>query len=527
MDPLISALLDPRAYPHPTSTVSLRETHISWVLLTGPFAYKIKKPVSLGFVDFSSAERRRHFCQEELRLNQRLAPEIYLDLVEIHGPAERATLRGEGPVIEVAVRMRQFEEEGLLSRALGTGLVSGEQLERFAKRLALFHGTAAVADPQGPFGTPEAVVAPALANLEVLRGLRPGLASLAGLQEWTHTQGLRLEASFAQRLAQGLVREGHGDLHLNNLVVHQGEVLGFDCLEFSPSLRWIDVVGDVAFLAMDLQQRGEPVLAGRVLNHWLSACGDYGSLDLWGWYLTYRALVRAKVLALRLAQLGGGRAGEGKALEEQLSSYIQQALATSAPPQPGNLILTHGVTGSGKSHIASQLCRRHGWIHLRSDVERRRLFGDWGTSFHPPRNGDRYDPSVTRELYASLLPGAAKQILGAGLTAVVDATFLKRDQRRALLTLATRLNAPVAILDCPVELGEARHRIKARQEQGSDPSEADQDVLEQQWRNNEPLQGPELLLQVVATTLEGSEALLRSRLPGAFKTTPPPHPQGC
>lgn len=527
MDPLIAALLHPRAYPHPTGPITLRETHISWVLLTGPFAYKIKKPVALGFVDFSRPEQRRHFCEEELRLNKRLAPEIYLDLVEIHGPVEQASLLGSGPVIEVAVRMHQFAEEGLLSRALGTSRVTGEQLERFAEHLARFHGDAGIAAPEGPFGTAQAVKTPALANLEVLRRINPEESTLASLQDWTLAEGRRLEACFSERLAQARVREGHGDLHLDNLVLHQGEVLGFDCLEFNPSLRWIDVLSDVAFLAMDLQQRGETVLAGRVLNRWLITCGDYGGLNLWAWYLTYRALVRAKVLALRMEQLGPGNAQERARLEDQLWSYIHQAQASRGGSGAGALILTHGVTGSGKSHLALQLCERQGWIHLRSDVERRRLFGLWGTALHPPRVGDRYSPAVTTELYECLLPQAAEQILIAGLTVVVDATFLKRSQRHPFLSLAERLRVPAVILDCPVSLEVAKGRIATRSKLGNDPSEADRTVLFEQWETQEALDPEHEPVQVVGKDLNKVEEELRSRLRGAFRTTPPPPPRRC
>lgn len=528
MDPLITALLQPQAYPHPTGAITLRETHISWVLLTGPFAYKIKKPVSLGFVDFQRPEQRRHFCEEELRLNRRLAPEVYLDLVEIHGPVEQASVQGSGPVIEVAVRMHQFAEEGLLSRALGTSRVTGEQLERFAERLARFHGEAGVASPLGSFGTPEAVKAPAMANLEVLGRIHPEAPALASLQEWTLAEGERLESRFAQRLSHGRVREGHGDLHLDNLVVHQGEVLGFDCLDFNPALRWIDVLSDVAFLAMDLQQRGETVLAGRVLNRWLITCGDYGALDLWAWYLTYRALVRAKVLALRMEQLGADDPLQRNLLDEQLWSYIAQAQGSREEGGRGAaLILTHGVTGCGKSHLAQQLCQRQGWLHLRSDVERRRLFGLWGTGLHPPRDGDRYSPDITTELYGSLLPQASEQSLKAGLTIVVDATFLQRNQRASFLNLAARLRVPAVILDCGVALEVVEAQMASRQRLGADPSEADWTVLMHQWNIQEPLLPEEEAISVGGKTVEWVEQQLRHRLPDAFRTTPPPPLRRC
>ncbi|MFN6338998.1 MAG: AAA family ATPase [Cyanobacteriota bacterium] len=510
--PLIAALLKPQAYPHPTEGIHLMETHISWVLLTGPYAYKIKKPVNLGFADFSTLELRRHFCQEELRLNRRLAPQLYRDLVEIHGPPEGANLLGDGPVIEVAVRMRQFDQQGLLPMALDAGAVDGERLEEFADRLATFHSNAAIAPPEGPYGTPEAVVAPALANLEVLRRLRPHLPALAPLAEWTDQEAQRLHTVFADRLARGQVREGHGDLHLGNLVLHQGEVVGFDCLEFNAALRWIDVLSDVAFLAMDLEHRGATDLAGRVLNRWLIARGDYGSLLTWRWYLTYRALVRAKVLALRLEQLDPRRSADREEGESQLESYLDQALRGTGPAKRGALLLTHGVTGSGKSHIARELCQRHGWIHVRSDVERRRLFGRWGTPLEAPRQGDAYSEEVSAEIYGDILPKAAEAIVQAGLTAVVDATFLQERQRQVFVALAERLGVPMVILACPVSLEEARTRLTQRQATGLDPSEADESILALHWHTLQPLSAKESSYQVIHSGAAETDRLVRERL---------------
>jgi aminoglycoside phosphotransferase family enzyme/predicted kinase len=515
MNPMIASLLQPGAYPHPADALSLLETHISWVLLSGPYAYKVKKPVNLGFVDFSTLERRRHFCQEELRLNRRLAAELYLDLVDIRGPAERAHLGGAGPVLDVAVRMVRFDPSGLLPEALATGAVTGDQMEAFAERLARFHDAAAVASPAGPHGTPEAVIAPALANLEVLERLQPERPP-SPLAAWTRREADRLQPRFADRLARGRVREGHGDLHLGNLVLHQGQVVGFDCLEFNPGLRWIDVLSDVAFLAMDLRQRQEPVLAGRFLNRWLRTSGDYGGLATWRWYLTYRALVRAKVLALRLEQLSAADAPDRPALAAGLRNYLALAEGVSGSSRPGGLLLTHGVSGSGKSHLASALCRRQGWIHLRSDVERRRLFGRWGTPLEPVWQGDAYSPSVTTALFDTRLPAAAEAVLRAGLTLVVDATFLVRSQRRVFTDLADRLGAPWLILNIPVSLALARERVAQRQKEGTDPSEADERVLLAQWQAVEPLTAAELERAVVGGGVEETEERLRQRQPDLF-----------
>lgn len=518
-NPMIAALLQPKAYPHPTSAITLLETHISWVVLTGAYAYKLKKPVNFGFLDFSSLERRRHFCQEELRLNKRLAADLYLDLVDIHGPPEAASLQGPGPVIEVAVRMRQFDQNGLLPRALAAGTLTGQQLEDFAERLAAFHGAAQVAAPGGPFGTSEAVVAPARANLEVLLRLQPGDPCLLRLQEWTHQQAQRLADVFGERLIQGRVREGHGDLHLGNLVLDQGAVQGFDCLEFNPALRWIDVLSDVAFLSMDLRQHGKEVWAGRVLNHWLMASGDYGSLATWAWYMTYRALVRAKVLALRLEQLAGENWQLHKVLEAQLHSYLQQAEQSSGSTPKGVLLLTVGVSGSGKSHLARHLCRRHGWIHLRSDVERRRLFGRWGNGVGPLRQGEVYGAEVTAEVYGKILPAATEALLQAGLTVVVDATFLTKEHRQIFLRLADRLQLPCLLLVCPISFEVARKRIASRRALATDPSEADEAVLMRQWQEWEPISNQELPHQILCRDLKAVDTLLQQRCPGLLRTT--------
>jgi predicted kinase len=296
-------------------------------------------------------------------------------------------------------------------------------------------------------------------------------------------------------------------------------VVGFDCLEFNPALRWIDVLSDVAFLAMDLQAHGQREWAARVLNRWLGACGDYASLLTWRWYLTYRALVRAKVLALRLEQLADPGSKERKALHSQLETYLHQAIRSSASSGPGALLLTHGVSGSGKSHLASQLCQRHGWIQLRSDVERRRLFGGWGIALAPPRQGEVYSPEVSAELYGELLPSATEAALKAGFTVVVDATFLKRHQRQLFIDLADRLGSPWLILDFPISLEGAMRRLEQRQSEGQDPSQADATVLMQQWQQREPLVDSEVALQVDGRDVHKVEAVLEAQHPEILKTT--------
>lgn len=509
MDPMIAALLDPAAYDPPVERVECLETHISWILLTGSTAFKIKKPVHLGFVDFSTPELRRWYCQEELRLNRRLAPDLYLGLSPVHGPPERARLHGDGPILELAVRMRQFPQSALLPAVLDRHGLASEAIERLADDLAAFHAAAAVAGPADPYGTPELVRQPALANLSALE--RSALAparELMALRQWTEEQFTRLRPRFRRRRRQGRVRECHGDLHLGNLLLEGERIRVFDCLEFSPELRWIDAISDLAFLVMDLCHRRQPDLAAVLLNRWLSRCGDYDGLLTWRWYRVYRSLVRAKVCALRQQQLEPGDP-QSASLQRELERYLDGAGRLSQAAAPA-LVITHGVSGSGKSHRARQLCRRQDWIQLSSDGERKRRFGLWGHSDAPPLPGDPYRDQVSEQLYQRHLPQQAARILAAGMTAVVDATFLQRDQRRRMETLARRCGVPFLILACPISADQARRRIEERRRLGTDPSDADAVVLAGQLRRIEPLEeGERPLALSVEPELPAEELIAR------------------
>jgi aminoglycoside phosphotransferase family enzyme/predicted kinase len=520
MDALIAALLRPEAHEPPELDIQLLETHISWILLAGEFAYKIKKPVDLGFVDFSTSTRRAWFCAEELRLNRRLAPDLYLGLVPIHGPAEEARLHGDGPVIEMALKMRRFPQAALLPNALGRGEVSPAAFDSLAERLAAFHARAAVAGVSEPWGSPEAVRSPALANLAVLEREGVDAASVAELRGWTEAEGARLEPLFRRRRTERRVRECHGDLHLGNMALLGERIEVFDCLEFSPELRWIDVISDLAFAVMDLQQRGLSGPARHLLGRWLERSGDYPGLELWSWYRVYRALVRAKVTALRLAQ-ADLRGEEEEELRHSLGSYLAWARQVTQPRRPV-LVITHGISGSGKSHWARRLASRPDWLHLRSDVERKRRFGLWGEpqDEHGSQQGvqslDLYSPEVTRWLYEKRLTSCASAALAAGLNVVVDATFLRRSQREEFQALAVRCDAHFALLECRSDLGQAQRRVERRREEGLDPSDADAAVIVRQMVSLEAIDAAErerlpLVCRGSLQGLRGLERWLASR----------------
>lgn len=462
----------------------LLETHISWVLLAGEYAWKIKKPVNFGFLDFSTLEQRRFYCEEELRLNSRLAPRVYLEVVPVCGSAEAPELGGEGEPLDYAVKMRRFDQAGLLSNRL-KHLTPG-LMDELAVLVADFHQQIQVCGQDCKHGLPESVLAPMLDNFSTIRdlGQSPGVVEqLAQLEAWTRARAELLNPLLEQRKSGGFIRECHGDMHLGNItLIHEQPVI-FDGIEFNPELRWIDTMNEIAFLLMDLREKGLPELAWHFLNRYLQETGDYPALSLCDFYQAYRAMVRAKVAAL-----GGNQQAE-------FGAYLQQAQACTSNPAP-RLIITHGLSGSGKSYAASRLADQAGAVHLRSDVERKRLAGLTALSRteSAPESGI-YARDKTAETYQHLLQ-LAKQVLQDGYSVIVDATFLLRTQRQMFQELAQQLSLPFLILDMQTPEALLRQRIRQRQQEALDPSEADENILELQLQNRESLTSQEAAFAV-------------------------------
>lgn len=499
---LIAALLQPERYPHPVTTVEHLQTHISHVLLAGDYAYKIKKPLNLGFLDFTSLERRKYYCEEELRLNGRLAPEIYLDRLPIGGEPANPVLGGAaGPVIEYAVRMRRFPQNALLNRVLAANRLEPAHLDALARRLAEFHRTIAIADPAAPFGEPERVLQPMLDDFTHTRPLltEPAdLEILAEVERWTLAASKRLRPQLVERKAGGWIRECHGDLHLGNMVLAEGGYITiFDGIEFNDNLRWIDVMNDLAFLTMDLRFRGAEALAQRLLNTYLEYSGDFAGVALLSYYQVYRAMVRAKVSAIQSSQ-DDIPEPDRAAARALCRDYLRLALALTQEPPPF-LLITHGVSGSGKSRRTGQLLERFpGAIRIRSDVERKRLFGlEPLADSRSAMGSGLYTPDASARTYERLLH-LADQVLAAGHPVLVDATFMKRVHRQPFRELAARRAVPFILLDCIAADAETlRTRVAARRARGDDAAEADVAVLERQLRYDEPPAADENPLKTV------------------------------
>jgi aminoglycoside phosphotransferase family enzyme/predicted kinase len=489
---LAEGLARAAAYRHRPPQVEHLETHISHVFLTGPYAYKIKKRLDLGFLDFSTLEKRRQACLEEVRINRRLAPELYLDVVPISGTAARPEVEGAGPPIEYAVKMRQFSNEGMLERVLARGELTSGLIDAIAEQLAGFHAGLPPAGPDGPYGQPAAIMGPALQNFDQLAPLltqRLEHALLGRLREWTEQQHAALGPLFAQRLAEGFVRECHGDLHLGNLVLVDGRVRIFDAIEFNPHLRWIDVINEAAFLTMDLLQRGQAGLAWRFINAYLERTGDYEGVPLLRYYLVYRALVRAKVAAIRASQRDTSPP-QREALLRKCDAHLALADRIVRAAR-GALVIHHGVAGSGKTWASQIVLETIGAIRVRSDVERKRMVGlAAGARTGAGIEGGIYTSESTAAVYERLVQ-LARAVAEGGFTALVDATFLKRAQRSLFRDLARGVGVPFAIADFQADEAVLRARVAARARQAQDASEADLDVLEHQLRSREPLREDE------------------------------------
>jgi hypothetical protein len=483
--PLIRALLtQAECYDHPVGEVRLIETHISWVLLAGDYAYKIKKPVDLGFLDFSTLALRFHACDEEVRLNRRLAPDYYLGVVPITGSLDAPHLGGAGEPFEYAVQMRRFSPEDTLDHLAQRGELDAAKIDRLAARVARFHqNECAIASADTLWGEPETIARPVAENFQLLTERLPDSARLKQLQDWSEAEHRRLAPLMSERKRAGFVRECHGDLHLGNLAWVDGELVIFDCIEFSPALRWIDEISEVAFCYMDLLHRGQDELAMCFLNAWLEATGDYEGIALLRYYAVYRAMVRAKVAALRAGQAGG----EAECAEVGACLRLAERLMQCGPPR---LWITHGLSGSGKTTQTQSLLQQKGMIRLRSDVERKRLAGLDALARGGASEG-LYTPQTGERTYRHLAY-LAESLLDAGWPAVVDAACLQRWQRDLFRDLARRRGAEFRILDMQAGPDVLRERIAKRAARNADASDADLHVLQHQLDTAEALAADEM-----------------------------------
>ncbi|MFV8817761.1 AAA family ATPase [Haliea sp. E17] len=502
----IERLCRPGAFDHSVENLVLRETHISWIILCGPFAYKLKKPVNFGFLDFSTLAQRKHFCDEELRLNRRFSPELYLAVVPVTGTPGEPVMNRSGAAIDYAVKMHRFDEGQLLDNVAARGELDSALVRSIGREMARLHTELprCSPDPDGREpGTPAALQAAMLQNFQQVRAypLQPAeRQQLSAVENWS---GARLDAllpAMHRRIREGWVIDGHGDSHLGNMVIVEGRLRLFDCIEFNAAFRIVDSIAEIALLDMDLNARGHPAESHRLLSDYLEYRGDFDGLALLDLYRSYYALVRAKVNLLRHP---AGRPGLADSEDyAEMRRYLGLAYRYCRPRRRF-LVITHGLSGSGKSTVAGKLVEASGAIRIRSDVERKRLAG-----LAPEQ---RSHPEDTQAMYSTAmsvrtfdrLADLASTILNAGFAVIVDGTFLHRHVRDDFRQLAERLAVPFAIVDCIADPEELRRRLLLRQQGETDASEADIAVMEMQSVQREELSNDER--KVTLSVDSGSE----------------------
>jgi len=492
----IDSLLHETVFPHPVDDIRLVETHISWVILTGNVAYKIKKPIKLEFLDFSSLELRKHFCNEELRLNRRWAPELYLDVVPVCGSFEEPKIGGTGSPIEYAVRMMQFPQSAQLDAQLDAGLLVDADMVEIAEMIAAKHGLAAVCDALGVEDVVSLVQHPMLENIKHLE-LCVDRDEMQNLSSWTSESLQELWATLIERQDDGFIRECHGDLHLRNLVRLSSGIAAYDCVEFSAELRQIDVISDVAFLMMDLTARERRDLAYIFINRYLECTGDYAGMLVFGLYYVYHALIRAKIASIRSA----ARIDEtDKQHDEEERDYFCSIARRWIVPQRPCLIAMHGFSGSGKTSLSQQLLSRLPAIRVRSDTERKRRYSLGETEGSGAAVGEGiYESDARTDIY-DVLASATEVSLQLGKHVIVDASFLDREIRQRFRALAQWLDADFLIVDVCAEPDELLRRVQLRKTGANDASEADANVLRYQFENADTLDAEELEWTIAVTT---------------------------
>lgn len=520
---LINQLCLPQSYPHPVEVITTIETHISVVFLTGQYAYKLKKPVNFGFLNFTHKHDRRHFCQQELRLNRRTAPDLYIDVVPIVESVEGGITVASGisskcqpeslscEPIDYLVKMHQFEPNWVLGRYLCENEVTPDQERQVAQRIAQLHLTSETVKTDSPLGDPEAVLQPMLDNFPTLIAncSEDYQVRLTALLAWTKQRFYELRLLLVKRKQGGFIRECHGDLHLDNIALIDDQPTLFDGIEFNDTFRWIDGLNDLAFLLIDLEFRQQHGFKRRLLSEYLAITGDYNGLALLDFYQVYRSLVRAKISALRLNQLQEQpkKSAEFQYYKQITMQYIHQAENEAFNRQAPQVILLQGVSGSGKSHLSKQLQQQIEAIVIRSDIERKRLFSLEPTDRVSGVDKQRlYSAKLSQKTYQRLQK-LTEQLLQIGLTVIVDATFLKEEHRQPFYELAKKMGRRCKTLYIQADEQTAKRSIEYRLKLNNDPSDADVEVMQQQLKVIEP---PSLTER--SLTLNASE--LRRFFPG-------------
>lgn len=478
IEALIRMLSDPAAYPDQLGdeAIEVHQTHISVVFVVGAHAYKIKKPVGFGFVDYDTVEKRRWFCEQEVHLNRRLAPSVYLGTVPItiDGPGLR--MDGRGEVVEWAVKMERLPDDATLAERLRRGEIGVEHMEALADRIAAFHAQAEAGPAIAACGRFDVVAGNARENFDQSAahvGITVSQVVLERLRRLTESILADLRPVIEARAARGVPRDGHGDLRLDHVYLFPdrpppANLIVVDCIEFNERLRFADPVADMSFLVMELAARGRRDLARAFADAYFLASGDAEGRALLPFYTSYRAAVRGKVEGMESFEPEVPEAERGAALQRARVFWLLALAELEEPSRRPCLVLVGGLPGSGKSTLARSLSERAGFVVIRSDLVRKELAGlGAGQASRSPFEAGIYAPEWTERTYAECLR-REEGLLFEGCRVLVDASFGTEASRRAFLEMGQRWGVPILLILCQADPDVVRGRLGRRRDDASD-----------------------------------------------------------
>jgi len=508
---LLNALLDPNAYDEPTASVQLVQTHVSFLFLTDTFVYKIKKPVDFGFLNFTTLDRRRFYCEEEVRLNRRLCPDMYLGVVEVREFADGVCFDGRGQIIDYAVKMKRLPAERMLDRLLDEEAVSEQDIGRIARTIGEFHLGAERNREIDAYGSIDVVRRNWTENfLQIADFVSRTLdeTDLRIIRQWVEKFVEQQGSLFADRVAGGFVRDCDGDIHSENICLTD-RVYIFDCIEFNARFRFSDTAADLAFLLMDLEYRGRRDLAEILLREYRAVTGDHGMVAVLDFYRVYRAFVRGKVESFRLDDPQIGEPEKEAACNSARRHFrLARGYILRRSLAPG-LIVFSGLMGTGKSTLARELSFELGLELLSSDILRKELAGLSDTEHRRDGyNEGIYTIDFTRKTYREMFR-RAEELLSCGRGVILDASFSRRIDRAEAAALAQRMAVRYSLFhaECPDDV--ARQRLEVRAEDPREASDGRWELYARQKDDFEPLAAPHESWQVVDTSLPVTESIVR------------------
>lgn len=494
---LIEQMGQPEFYPHPvTEPIELMQTHASYVFLTGDYAYKIKKPVNFGFFDYSTLAQRQHFCHEELRMNQPITSNIYLDVLPITQTGAKFVLGGTGEPVEYVLKMHQFPQEALLSTMFEQGKLTEAHIEELGRVVAQFHRQTQTNDYIRSFGEVGQIRQSIDENYQQTQkyiGIVQTQQQYEETKQFTDTFFTQRQELFAQRRENDWIRECHGDLHLGNICLWHNKIQLFDRIEFNEPFRFVDVMYDIAFTVMDLEERGRQDFANAFLNTYIEQTGDWEGLQILPLYLSRQAYVRGKVISFLLDDPAVPEEAKEEAATTA-SKYYHLAWEYTKTHQ-GRLILMSGLSGSGKTTVARQLARRFGAIHLRTDAVRKQLAG---IPLEQRGGKELYTAAMSQKTYDRLLE-LGMILAKEGLTVILDGKYDRQNLRGEAIHKANYHQLPLQIIHCTAPESVLRDRLISRT---GDISDATADLLQSQLAAAEPFTDAE---KPLVTTLDTTQ----------------------